>query len=854
MAEHVTQQEYRLPEDLVILSTSDLQGNIVDFNGGFRDASGYSSAELKGKPHSILRHPDMPKTAFQDLWNTVSDGRPWFGIVKNRRKNGDHYWVQSNVAPITQNGQITGYTSVRYPATREQVAYAEQLYADVNAGRAHLTPTRQVSGHATEKMAVLLVALFEAIPLLLMSFGYDLSFAVLAVSTLVSLVALGYFTRGFFQALKPSADHARAIEHLMSGHFDKPFNSHDGWCDALNLVRTRVGETAARQYDNYRSASVLATAMDAASTNIMVADSNFTIQSVNRSLSEMFKHHEATIKKVLPHFDASKIVGSNMDIFHKNPSHQRQMLASLTQPWTGELSVAGLTLRLTAVPIIHNGHKLGYVVEWFDRTGEIFVEEQINKTVTEAMQGILHRQIDHSHVTGFYKESAEKINQLMQLLERVMGSFSHAVGELAFSRINGDMKGNYQGAFSATQNAINLAFRNLNETIGQAQYSSHEVNSAMQQLSDGVNHFSDQTQSQAAAIEQTAAAMTQILSTVNSNADNVRHAQTLAEGVNQRLEGGNSVMAQALQAMQRIHESGTKIGDIVTLIDAIAFQTNLLALNAAVEAARAGEHGRGFAVVASEVRALAQKSADAANDIKQLISQSVAQISEGTKLVEQTSGALVDIRDSVHEMSEVVYQITSASHEQEKGIDEVNKAIAVMDGVAQQSAALVEETAASAVHVASQMKNLNAMVQLFQLSDEGKRVSQQGRTLLADMKQAHLNWRIRMNNVIQGNEKIADTSTVKNHHLCALGKWRDSEGRKFDYLPEMQALDKAHEAFHLFVAEAVETANRKEYDKANAMMLTINEMSQKVVGLLEELERAMMRGGASFHDDGHRHH
>jgi methyl-accepting chemotaxis protein len=560
----------------------------------------------------------------------------------------------------------------------------------------------------------------------------------------------------------------------------------------------------------------------------------------------MFKHNEAEFKKIIPSFSADNIIGSNMDSFHKDPSHQRRVLNDLSTPWSGMLSVGSLRLKLTAVPIIHNGHKLGYVVEWYNRTQEVFVEEQINRAVTEAMSGILHRQIDHSHVTGFYKDAADKINQLMQLLNQVMGNFSHSVGELAFSRINNDMKGNYQGSFGATQMALNLAIRNLNETIGQAQFSSSEVNVAMQQLRDGVNHFSDQTQSQAAAIEQTAAAMTQILSTVNSNAQNVRHARELADGVHHRLEGGNSVMERALDAMQRIHESGTKIGDIVTLINSIAFQTNLLALNAAVEAARAGEHGRGFAVVASEVRALAQKSATAANDIQHLIEQSVAQISEGTGLVKQTSSALIDIRDSVHEMSEVVFQISTASHEQEKGIDEINKAIGVMDGVAQQSAALVEETAASAVHVANQMGNLDTMVQLFQLSNDGKRIAQQGRTILADMKQAHLNWRIRMNNVIQGNEKIADVSTVKNHHLCGLGKWRDGEGRKFDYLPEMKALDAAHEAFHLLVAEAVETANRQDYDKANEMAKQINQQSQQVVGLLDDLERAMMKNGATM--------
>jgi methyl-accepting chemotaxis protein len=112
--------EYLLPSHTVIVSTSDLQGNIVSFNKAFLEASGYNADDVIGKPHSILRHPDMPKDAFKDLWDTIIDGRPWFGLVKNLRKNGEHYWVAANACPIYTNGHITGYVSVRYPATKEQ--------------------------------------------------------------------------------------------------------------------------------------------------------------------------------------------------------------------------------------------------------------------------------------------------------------------------------------------------------------------------------------------------------------------------------------------------------------------------------------------------------------------------------------------------------------------------------------------------------------------------------------------------------------------------------------------------------------------------------------------------------------
>lgn len=836
---NVTQKEYLLSDDLVILSRSDLQGNILEYNAGFRDASGYSDSELKGQPHSVLRHPDMPKDAFKDLWQTVTDGRPWTGLVKNRRKNGDHYWVQANVAPLSENGRIVGFTSVRYPASRAQVAFAEKLYADVNAGRTEIASSQRVTARAVETIAISSAVLFEITLLAMVMMGSALSPTLATLSILTSLLVLAYAVKMFLSAVKPNKLQKQAVERLMNGQVREPFASGDPWSDALNLIRTRVGAAAAIQYDNYRASSEFATALDATSNNIMVVDANFNVRSVNKSLNQMFRQNEAVLKTLIPDFDANTVVGSNMDLFHKNPDHQRAMLAKLNTIWTGELFIGDLVFRLTAVPIMHQQEKIGYVVEWYDRTGEVFVERQIGFAVTEAMRGQLHRQIDHSTVSGFYKDAAIQINQLMALLNQMMGKLSYFVGEMAFSRINGKMEGQYEGAFYTIQNALNLASRNLNETVGQAQYSSHEVNHAMSQLSDGVSDFSDQTKQQAVAIDQAAKAMAQMLSTVKSNADTVQHANDLAQGVNTSLIQGNSVMDQALNAMNRIHESGKKIGDIVVLIDSIAFQTNLLALNAAVEAARAGEHGRGFAVVAGEVRALAQKSADAAQEIKELIGQSVSQISEGTSLVQKTSEALISVRESVDEMSGVVSQISEASQAQEKAINEVNQAIHVMDRVAQQSVVLVDQTAESATHVASQMNKLNTIMQQFQLSDDGKRVSKQGRTLLADMKQAHLNWGIRMSNVIQGYETITDITTVKNHHLCSLGHWRNDEGRGFEQLSVMKDLDIAHEKFHLLVAEAIETSNRQDYDKANALMLQINVQSAEVVALLDQLEMAI---------------
>ncbi len=838
-------KEFFLTPNSVILSTSDLQGNILNYNLAFRDASGYTDTELQNKSHNILRHSDMPKEAFQDFWKTIQIGLPWFGIVKNKRKNGDYYWVAANATPIIENGHITGYLSVRYPATREQIDFAGKLYADVRTGRASFPWTKVDSGIKTD---VLTAALAATAPLGLLLTGVSQSSPLLISVAVVAGAAMSYLVTRSITRIQPTKAQRQNIELLANGHFKEKIAGNDHWTFSLNMIRSRVAEAAARQYDASHQAAVLTTAMNAASTNLMVADDEFNIISINLSLQEMFRSNEVALKKALPNFDASRVVGSNMDIFHKDPKHQRAMIARLTQAWTGELKVGVLVLRLSVVPILSNGQKLGYVVEWLDRTQEADLELQLERVAHSAKDGVLHRRVDLSNAKGIYQSLGSNINELLNILSSFSGVIAHSVGELAFSRLNSDMSGNFQGAFRSVQNAINLAMRNLNELLGQVQYTSNEVNNAMRQLSNGVNHFSDQTQEQAAAIEQTAAAMAQMLMAVKSNAGNVLNAETLAYGVHDRLVEGNSIMQQALDAMRRIDESGSKIGDIVTLIDSIAFQTNLLALNAAVEAARAGEHGRGFAVVASEVRALAGKSADAAKDIKQLIGENVTQIDHGMQLVQKTSLALNDIKASVDEMSGSVSQIANASREQEKGIDEVNRAITVMDNVAQQSATLVEQTAAAATHVASQMHGLDGIVRQFKLSHAGTAVASNGRSILADMKQAHLNWRVRIANVIQGYEKISDIHSVKNHHICGLGKWRDSEGRSFDHLPEMKALDIAHEKFHLLVSEAVVAGSEGACDDANLLLAHVEKMSEEVVGLLGKLETAIIKQGGLMTD------
>ncbi len=225
------------------------------------------------------------------------------------------------------------------------------------------------------------------------------------------------------------------------------------------------------------------------------------------------------------------------------------------------------------------------------------------------------------------------------------------------------------------------------------------------------------TEQQAGSLEETAAAMEQLTSTVQQNAANARQANQLAASASSIAVQGGAVVSQVVETMGSINTSSKKIVDIIAVIDGIAFQTNILALNAAVEAARAGEQGRGFAVVASEVRSLAGRSAEAAKEIKGLISDSVSKVESGSQLVEQAGVTMRNVVDSVKRVTDIMGEITTASQEQSAGIEQVNQAIAQLENMTQQNAALAQRALGSVESLQKHAGNLQHEVNIFKLSD-----------------------------------------------------------------------------------------------------------------------------------------
>ncbi len=273
----------------------------------------------------------------------------------------------------------------------------------------------------------------------------------------------------------------------------------------------------------------------------------------------------------------------------------------------------------------------------------------------------------------------------------------------------------------ATSVMANLARMqdSLATLVSKVRQNSESVATASAQIAQGNQDLSGRTEKQASALQQTAATMEELGSTVRQNADSAKQASQLAQGASAVASQGKEVVGKVVTTMQGINESSRRIGDIISVIDGIAFQTNLLALNAAVEAARAGEQGRGFAVVASEVRSLAQRSADAAKEIKNLIGQSVRQVEQGTLLVDEAGKTMGEIVSSIRRVTDIVGEISSANVEQSTGVQQVGEAVSQMDQATQQNAALVEESAAAAESLRAQAQQLVEVVSVFKLAYSG---------------------------------------------------------------------------------------------------------------------------------------
>jgi methyl-accepting chemotaxis protein len=744
----VTSNEVTIADDCLIVSRTDLRGAIDYVNKEFVEISGFSESELLGQPHNIIRHPDMPAAAFADLWTTLKAGRPWSGIIKNRCKNGDYYWVEALATPLWRQDRVVGYMSVRRHASREKIATAEAFYKRLSTGDNSLClvngavkrqrPWTALAERLMQQPFAMRMLALQAVPSLamlllglaaLLGLGIGASGVLFGIAGFMSLAALAVAARIARDAVAALRQAEQVCHAIAAGedacNLDISRSDDIGRVfQGISLMKSQMGFALTDSLRRGEESARIRRALDHATANVMVADAAGTIVYANHAVQKMFKDAEADIKKDLPQFNADRIVGESFDRFHKDPRHQQNLLANLTAPHKARIEIGNRYLELVASPIADDrGTHIGTVIDWSD----VAIERKLKSVVDDAVQGRLDRRIDLAGTDGIIRELSSGINRLLDLFEQIMNDLAAMMGAQAAGDLTHRIAGSgYAGVFANMRDNANLAADRLGTVLGQIREAIANINRATQEIATGNSDLSERTEQQAASLEETASSMEEMNATVKVNADNAAQANQLAVGASDVAARGGSVVEKVVDTMQGISQSSTKISEIISIIDGIAFQTNILALNAAVEAARAGDMGRGFGVVAAEVRSLAQRSAAAAKEIKDLIQNSTSQVETGAKLVTEAGKTMQEIVTSVKRVADIIGDISASSREQSQGIDQVNRAVTLMDQTTQQNAALVEEAASAAKSLESQVARLKESVSAFKLKERLRPVDGSG--------------------------------------------------------------------------------------------------------------------------------
>ncbi|KUJ73069.1 methyl-accepting chemotaxis protein [Thiomicrospira sp. WB1] len=1083
----IINEEIHVPEHYRLISRTDLKGTILEANSEFIEISGYEHDEIIGQPHNILRHPDVPKAVFKDFWDTLHAGEGWTQLVKNRAKDGRYYWVIANAAPVVENGQTTGYISVRTPPPEADKVAAAQAYKDISAGKkvinqGHIESPKQATLHKFNpfyklkimpKLAAIgttLVVAGIAITALLSQITYQKVEALNAVERhdqiaerLDSIIdkaragdigqALGFATHPDVRAAlesdypllaKQTVDakiqsmkQAHGITpkvhvHDANGHSfyrswtDKRGDDISGFRYTVNQVReqkkTVGGIELGRRgiairsvapvfkdngnqvigsvevvtgIDNLKNqmakrdisyASVLVDeALEIAqkaqdnpkigsytlsSTDLFNPDTVERLQSIDitqlikqehlllndrfmvalpitdtngdligyhildESLSKLNALNAVSfdaavdtvvkvalsmillilvflliirsnmvlpIKRIAKVMDHARDTGNlsaradaripnEMGLLAEAYNGQMQMTqvamgeagrmmkdiaegrlkTSTVIPMTGDFDVLKRNLNAASQQledtfsevrhVLQEIHAGNFSYETSDKAMGEFkralhdaqaamsllkgVFYEVNELMSEVSQGFFGKRIT-AKASGEMQVLKDNINATLDALEKIIENAT----QVMVAQGTGDLKQRIHmetdGTLAVLREGINNSVTNVSSLMAQTTYSVNNLATGTMDISNDVIDLSSRTQQQAASLQETAASMEQITSTIQQTANNASDANEAATLSLKEAQDANQVVHRTIESINEINEASTKISEITSLIDSIAFQTNLLALNAAVEAARAGEHGRGFAVVAGEVRSLAGKSSEAAKDIRDLIDSTVEKVQEGAKLADESGKALELINGSIEKIGNYVKEISDTTAEQAKGVEQVNTAISSIDQVTQQNSALVEKTAdrtADMSRLAEEVQNVIGTFK-FDLKQIGFETAMEtGDFTFAHARRAHRQWKGLVLAYVEGIDAEFNKETATDHTKCALGQWMyGEEGQAFLSMPEMQEVEKWHKELHATIKRILDAHQNDDFETVKTEFDKLDTASEKVIDGLTRAEAAIAR-------------
>ncbi|WP_321277412.1 methyl-accepting chemotaxis protein [Thiomicrorhabdus indica] len=848
-----THQEFDISKFGTIVSKTDLHGTITGVNEAFIHASGYSKEELIGQPQSIVRHPDVPKAVFKDLWSTLKSDKPWVQIVKNRRKDGRYYWVQANITPMYENGKIIGYLSVRTAIDNATKNQAENLYQQIKSGKKRLDNGYPLS--SLQKLCIF--DKIHPINLMLTMIGLMGILATSIQSGLIQLpTELVIFISAFFffytwagkkYAFNRLGSAKKVIDKMREGDFSGQVNfrgnhSLGKLVSAVKMMQVQLGAMYDDSQTKLNSSMRLKSALDSASSNIMMVNQSGKVIYLNHQMEEFFQKNHTKIQSAFENFSVETLIGQNLStVCHS------EFFSDLSQAKTSQETICDLNIELSIIPVQDDeGTRLGSVLEWKDMTQQRVIERELESTLKMASIGHTDLHIDTRNLSGFYLDTSNNVNSLLSELHAIIENMVHVMTKLAIGDVRGRIDKDLQGSLAAMKGATNVSLDNLSSIIMYIKKAAGTVQIAADESYEAANDLSDRTQQAAAAIEQVNSAMQNMSHLQMENTRELTNVNDSALQTMQENKKAKSSLKATVDSIQEIQKTSEQISNIISIIDGIAFQTNLLALNAAVEAARAGEHGRGFAVVAGEVRTLAQKSAGAAQDIKVLINDSVLKVNQGVEKVQETNEAFEIVDQRVNNISNAMKTVLGSIEQQQNTVSEIAQALNELDTNIQNNASLVDQSSAASHSLKEQAVLLNTETAKF-LIDEHKAIDliQDSPELfgvkMADVRQNMRVWRTSIQTYLNGIPIDMDANQAVNPESCFVGKSLATLLNQFPQMQQMNEYQKVrqlHVRQHELVKSAMEILNQADQHSLEDLK-TKDAILDQFVNITDDLDKAL---------------
>ena len=685
----VTQREVSFSTDTYLVSRTDLKGIITQANDAFVEISGFSREELIGSNHNMVRHPDMPMAAFEDLWKTVKSGLPWRGLVKNRCKNGDFYWVEAFVVPLKENGRITGYMSVRTPASREKRAAAEAAYQA--AGTAGSLPS------SARKSLPLRTRLWTALCVMLILM---VSVGVLGLSGLNK--SEQQMEQIYQENLLPSnaanrmmlllADNRSQIMLGLQHDPASPFVKMHDHPLSLHIEATlKNREEINKQLEDLKKLS-LSDKQKELLARFGATRERFSKEGVNlaREFLKEGKYHEANeilLKNINPLYAEMRKDGEALIQEFVNSAAQAHVDAQANDNRIRNLTIA-TTLIALLITLVGGSMLVNAIMNPIRRTMEHF---------EHMAEGNLTDEID---VSG-----RDETGVLMCNLAIMQGTLKAMLDDI-----------------TAASRQIDRGCKQLDTEMTLVSRQSHQQQQDVEAVASATEEFSQSVQEVASNAHETACAARESQDQVRQSSGNINLSMDATSKVVEAVHTSNSTIGQ-------LNQSIAKIGDITRVIAEIASQTNLLALNAAIEAARAGEQGRGFAVVADEVRKLAERTTTSTSDINVTVAeiQAVTQqavhsmdvaaqeVETGIGSLRESVASLEGITQSSSQVSNMAEQISDAARQQGQASAEVAQSMQRVNALIEQNTNSAEAAKQAADQLLATSNRLDQLIAAFRL-------------------------------------------------------------------------------------------------------------------------------------------